>query len=123
MTYAPARPPRKTRSESPLGLAVAALVIVVVLAVLFLFGMNAHNLGGKEMAAAAPTAPKLPGVGKAVRDGKFEFVVRGVDCSKSSVGVEHLKRTAKGRYCVVGLSVENVAGKSQYFVGRAQKAY
>jgi hypothetical protein len=47
--------------------------------------------------------------------------VSEVDCSKSRLGAEHLVRTAEGRFCIVSLSVRNIAGKSQYFLGSAQK--
>jgi hypothetical protein len=50
-------------------------------------------------------------------------VISRVDCSRATVGAEHLTRTAKGKFCVVSLSVRNIAGGSQYFVGRAQKAF
>jgi hypothetical protein len=104
-------------------------------AVLFVVGVVAQRYGSKEPAAAAVTSPPAkttparpgsrppPGIGDAVRDGKFEFVVSRVDCSPTSIGPERLKRTAKGRYCVVSLSVRNIADGAQYFLGRAQKAF
>jgi hypothetical protein len=112
---------------------------VVALIAIFLLGMNAANPVRKDSAAAnapapgagagaaaprkpVPTSPKPPGIGKAVRDGKFEFVVSRVDCSKTQVGFEHLRRTASGKYCVVSLSVKNIADRPQYFLGSAQKA-
>ncbi|MEU4235799.1 DUF4352 domain-containing protein [Actinoplanes sp. NPDC026619] len=109
----------------------AALLACVAIAVLFVTGIAAQRFGNREPAAAAVTAPvkaspthsRSPGIGDAVRDGKFEFVVSGVDCSRTTVGLEHLKRTAKGKYCIVSLSVRNIADGSQYFLGHAQKAY
>ncbi|WP_312034315.1 DUF4352 domain-containing protein [Actinoplanes sp. TBRC 11911] len=105
---------------------------VVALIAIFLVGMNAGNPVRKDAAAPAPAAaggtpparpsPPPPGIGKAVRDGKFEFVVSRVDCSKTQVGVEHLRRTAAGKYCVVSLSVKNIADRPKYFLGSAQKA-
>jgi hypothetical protein len=105
---------------------------VVALIAIFLLGMNAANPVRKDAAAAnapppaaakpVPASPKPPGIGKPVRDGKFEFVVSRVDCSKSQVGFEHLRRTASGKYCVVSLSVKNIADRPQYFLGSAQKA-
>jgi hypothetical protein len=62
-------------------------------------------------------------VGAAVRDGKFEFVVSRVDCTRSALGQEHLKRTAKGKFCVVTLSLRNIGGGAQYFLSYAQKAF
>ncbi|MBL7252831.1 DUF4352 domain-containing protein [Actinoplanes sp. LDG1-01] len=83
-------------------------------------------VGDPQPRAAAVTpspAPSLsPRFGDKVRDGKFEFVVSGVDCSRTTVGPEFLRRTAKGRYCVVSLSVRNFSGDTKYFLGRAQQA-
>ncbi|GIM95483.1 DUF4352 domain-containing protein [Paractinoplanes toevensis] len=125
---------RQTQRRAPLNPLLAVLFACGAVAVLFLAGLAAHRYGGQEPAAATATAagakPKAtpsrkppPGVGDAVRDGKFEFVVSRVDCSRSKVGLEHLERTAKGKYCVVSLSVRNIADGSQYFLGRAQKAF
>ena len=106
---------------------------------LFLFGAAAESLGHKVTTAATGQSKgagpakgsgnangavtKPPVLGDAVRDGKFEFVVSRADCSKSSVGIEPLNRTAAGKYCVVSLSVKNIAGKPQLFLGGAQKAF
>jgi hypothetical protein len=96
--------------------------------VLFVAGAAAQRYGSKESAAATTTGRPSssrppPGIGDAVRDGKFEFVVSRVDCSRASIGIEHLKRTAKGKYCLVSLSVRNIADGWQYFLGHAQKAF
>jgi hypothetical protein len=121
------RPQR--RSGTPLNPLRAVLLACGAVAVLFVAGAAAERYGSRETAAATSPTPKTtpssrpPGIGDAVRDGKFEFAVSRVDCSRTSLGVEHLKRTAKGKYCVVSLSVRNIADGSQYFLGRAQKAY
>ncbi|WP_239080185.1 DUF4352 domain-containing protein [Paractinoplanes brasiliensis] len=111
----------------PLKPVVAVLVAGVAIVVLFLAGVAMQATGSPEQTAAttAPASrkPVEPGVGDRVRDGKFEFVVSGVDCSRTTVGSELLKRTAKGRYCVVSLSVRNIGDRSRYFVGGAQKAF
>jgi hypothetical protein len=121
---------------------------VGVLVGLFLFGAAAQNFRVKDTAAAttgigspkgtgqpkATSQPKgagrtsakgtkSPGFGDAVRDGKFEFVVSRADCSRSSLGPRYLNRTAQGKYCVVDLSVKNIADKPQFFVGSAQEAF
>ncbi|MFD0521148.1 DUF4352 domain-containing protein [Paractinoplanes durhamensis] len=108
---------------------VAVLLAVGAVVVLFGVGAAAERYGNKEPAAAAvTTAPtkkatvKPPGIDDAVRDGQFEFIVSRVDCAQTSLGVEHLKRTAQGKFCVVSLSVRNISDDSQYFLGHAQKA-
>jgi hypothetical protein len=124
----PPRPPRKTRPGAPLRPLLSGLAAAGALIILFLAGAAAENFGHRDQAAAT-TSPKpepraaLPRLGKAVRDGRFEFVVRHVDCARTTVGVEHLKSTADGKYCVVTLSIRNIAGEPQIFLGKVQKAY
>ena len=125
-------PPRDGALLHP---ATAALLACAVIAVLFTAGFLAQHYGIEETVVAAPTdaptstAPAtpssspVPGLGDPARDGNLEFVVSRVNCSGSTVGIEHLKRTAKGKYCVVGLSVRNITtDRSQHFLGHAQKA-
>jgi hypothetical protein len=131
----PRRPDRGGRRGAPLNPLLAALLAVAAVAVLFIVGVLAERHNGPEAAAttiagpparttpAKPAGKPPPGIGEAARDGKFEFVVSRVDCSRNTVGLEHFKRTAEGKYCVVSLSVRNIAGKSQFFLGYAQKAF
>src|SRR5688572_3926108 len=107
MSYEPGwqRPARRTRA--PLTAAIASVVVVIAL---LAAGIAAERANREEPVAAAPAktgkrpaeanrTSKPPGIGDPVRDGKFEFVVSRVDCSRTSFGIEHLKRTAEGRYC------------------------
>jgi len=113
-----------------IGVAVAAGALVV----LFGVGAAAENLqgGGAPPTGNGPAGHRGPATGTSppagalrhpVRDGKFEFVVQRVDCSRSTVGPEHLKRTATGKYCVVSLSIRNIADRPQLLVGSLQKAF
>ena len=123
------RPVRQARPWSRVGLVVSAGVAVGVLAILFGVGAAAENIGHGEApaaqhrSAAPPPAPALGKLNRPVRDGKFEFVVRKVDYSRSTVGLEHLKRTADGKYCVLSLTIRNIADRPQLFLGRVQKAF
>jgi hypothetical protein len=123
MSYDPhpqRRPPLKPLYAVLLG---AGAIVVLLVA-----GAAAQRYTTKESAAAtvapgrpAPETPATPGVGAAVRDGKFEFVVSRVDCSHTTLGQEHFKRTAKGKFCVVSLSVRNIGDGAQFFLSYAQK--
>jgi hypothetical protein len=62
------------------------------------------------------------GLNTPVRDGKFEFVVTAITCGQETVGTAPITRQAKGQYCVVDLSVENIGNKDQLLVDGAQKA-
>jgi hypothetical protein len=79
----------------------------------------------KAPAGKAKTTPakKSAGVGSKVRDGKFEFVVTGMDCSKSKVGNEYLNTTAQGKFCVISVTVKNIGDEPRTFTGANQKAY
>jgi hypothetical protein len=59
------------------------------------------------MPKPAPKAKQLPGFGDPIRDGQFEFVVSGIDCSKKTLGGEHLNTNAQGRFCVIDVSVRS----------------
>jgi hypothetical protein len=123
---------RPARPASRVGLALSVVVALGVMIVLFGLGAAAENRGrGGSPAdgdrpvradnAPATTAAKMPGLGDPVRDGKFEFVVTRVDCSRSTVVFEHLKRTAAGTFCLVSLSIRNIADRPTFFLGRVQK--
>jgi hypothetical protein len=110
----------------------SVVVALGVLIVLFGLGAAVANRGSTGSPApgdgpvrndAAPTtaAAKAPGLGDRVRDGKFEFVVSRVDCSRSTVVLEQMKRTAAGKYCLISLSIRNIADRPQFFLGRLQK--
>ncbi|AHY26864.1 hypothetical protein PBI_ZOEJ_40 [Mycobacterium phage ZoeJ] len=67
--------------------------------------------------AAAPA-------GSAVRDGKFEFRVVGVERAKTvsdPTGNPYMTATAQGEFVVVTLSVENVGNEARSFSGVNQK--
>ncbi|GGN51489.1 hypothetical protein FHR83_009318 [Actinoplanes campanulatus] len=122
------RPLRRT--PTPFKVAIALVVSGVVVIALFAAGIVAERVSRDPAVTAADTPAKThtnktkkpSGIGDPVRDGKFEFVVSHVDCSRAIVGTEHLRRTAQGRYCVVTLSVRNIADEPKYFLGLAQKA-
>lgn len=82
---------------------------------------------GKATATKAPAkkvpAKKAAGIGDKVRDGKFEFVVNKMDCSKSRVGDDILNAKAQGRFCIVSVSVTNIGDEPQLFTGSNQLAY
>jgi hypothetical protein len=102
---------------------------------LFAIGVGCSS-GGDDDDAAAPAAadpaattaakakPKkaAAGIGDPVRDGKFEFTVAKMDCSKKKVGDQYLSTTAQGKFCLVTLTVKNVGDEAQLFDSSSQKA-
>lgn len=139
--WVPPQPPPKKRGPLPwiLGI-VGGIVGLCVLGGV----INAVNGGGdpaststvgdvsgqdaptKAPAAKARTTPAkkaAAGIGSKVRDGKFEFVVTGVDCSKTKVGDQYLNATAQGKFCVISVTVTNIGDEPRTFTGDNQKAY
>ncbi|GAA2710425.1 hypothetical protein Apa02nite_081950 [Actinoplanes palleronii] len=114
---------------SPLKVSLAVVASLVVVVALFAAGIAAEQYSHTRSAAVTATTsppakvvPAGPGFGDAVRDGKFQFVVSAMDCSRTSIGVERLKRTAAGKFCVISLSVRDIGDGTKYFIGYPQKA-
>jgi hypothetical protein len=127
------RPVRAAKRVSPVKVSIAIVVSTVVVVVLFAAGIVAERfsrgLPAAGTTAAATTGPPAkvvpagPALGDAVRDGQFEFTVTRMDCSRTTVGLDHIKRTAEGRFCIISLTVRNIGDDAKYFVGQAQTAY
>lgn len=64
-------------------------------------------------ATEEPAAPEQPGIGDAVRDGKFEFVVTGVEDGGTEIGSEFLSEKAQGRFHLIHLTVTNIGDEPQ----------
>ncbi|MFB8229919.1 DUF4352 domain-containing protein [Cellulosimicrobium sp. NPDC055967] len=69
----------------------------------------------------APEPPAAPGVGTAVRDGKFEFTVTSVETGVPSVGDQYLSQEAQGQYVLVHMTVTNIGDEAQMFTGGNQQ--
>ena len=85
-------------------------------------GQNTAATKAAPAKKATKTAEAKPGIGDKVRDGKFEFVVTKIDCSKSKVGSQYLNKKAQGKFCLVNVSVKNIGKEAQLFHGSSQKA-
>ncbi len=70
-----------------------------------------------EGPAAEAPAPDAPGIGEPAADGKFNFVVNGVDCSATEIGSEFLSQKAQGQFCIVDLTITNIGDRAQSFFG------
>ncbi|NYJ03877.1 DUF4352 domain-containing protein [Petropleomorpha daqingensis] len=79
---------------------------------------TADGAASGDTAAAAPdNSDADAGIGQPAADGKFSFVVNGVDCSQTEIGNQYFNTTAQGQFCVVDLTVSNVGDKPQSFFG------
>jgi hypothetical protein len=80
--------------------------------------------GAAEGASDAPAPaeevapePANPGIGQPAADGKFSFVVSGVDCSRTELGDQYFGTKAQGQFCIVDVAVTNIGDKAQSFFG------
>jgi hypothetical protein len=103
-----APPPRRRRWGRRLLVAAAVMLLLAV----------ASNLGNDRGGDA-----RSPGPGDPVRDGQFEFVVRSVECGKTSVGGDFAPRPALEQFCLVRLEVENTGRVGRTFAGGYQRLF
>jgi len=104
-------------------LGAAGLVIVCCgLGAVALFTGVRSNLGGQGGSADSPSprATAEATIGEPVMDGKFEFVVRGVECGLEQVGTDFLVEKAQGQFCLVTLTVKNIGDEPQTLFDRDQ---
>jgi hypothetical protein len=91
------------------------------------------SVGGNVDTADTPTAepgqepadkqPTAAGLNQSVRDGKFEFRVTKVDCSKTSLGPQGLAEKAQGKFCIVSMNVRNIGTEAQALSATDQYGY
>ncbi|WP_280185501.1 MULTISPECIES: DUF4352 domain-containing protein [Nocardia] len=97
------------------------------------FGGCVAIVSGGSDDTSSPTSPGAPGpkpssrssiapAGSAVRDGKFEFVVTGVDAPTKTVGSnQFLKSTAQGEYILVHVTISNIGDEPRGYYSGNQK--
>lgn len=100
---------------------VLAIVAVGIIAGAAGGGGADTNSKGDSAKADNKTAIAIK-VGEAARDGKFEFVVKSIECGKATVGAnEYLTKTAQGQYCLLNVSVKNIGNEKQSLFSANQK--
>ena len=75
----------------------------------------------QEATEEPPAAPDQAGIGDPVRDGKFEFVVTGVEDGGTEIGDDFLGETAQGRFHLVHLTVTNIGDEAQMMFDSNQR--
>src|SRR4051794_38966624 len=123
----PQQPPMqvpKKRKKWPFIVGGIALVMILgCIGVFTLFGVGAkkvaddldNNVQGKNAVAGKMNTPAT--------DGKFQFTVTGMKCGVDSVGPEGFGEKAQGEFCLVNVSIKNVAQSAEVFNDSSQKAY
>lgn len=85
-------------------------------------GADGGATGDQAPAAPAPEEA-VPGLGAAVRDGKFEFTVTAVEPGVARVGDDLLGVDAQGQFVLVHVTVTNVGDVAQMFDASSQKLF
>lgn len=106
-------------------------ILAVVLFLIFMgviFGntktpnVDTHSTGDQVNTTSAASSTKNKG--EPARDGKFEFVVKSVECGKSSVGTnQYLTKSAQGQYCLLNITVKNIGNEAQSLFSSNQYLY
>jgi hypothetical protein len=123
----PRKPPQK-RGGVKILVGVLAVVGLCIGAAIFTLGKDSWSadqnaVPAQRNAAQQEAAKNLPGLGTAVRDGKFEFVGQSVSCGKKKVGTGSLKKTAHGQFCLVTVTVKNLGTVARIFDSSPEKAF
>lgn len=116
--YMPQQPPKK-RKKWPWIVGGVLLVMVLGCVGMFtLIGVGASNMDGNQKGENAAAGV----MGKAAKDGKFEFTVTDMRCGVPSVGPDDFGQKAQGEFCLVDVSVKNVGTSAEVFVDSSQQA-
>jgi len=112
---------QKKRWIIPLG----AVLGIIVISSLSSDSNNSNNAsndsagegdrGGES--ESAPDESNDPGLNTPVRDGKFEFVVTGMQCGQTQIGDETFGEKAQGQFCLVSMRVTNIGDEPQTLFG------
>ena len=102
------------------GGAIVVIGMVIAIATAMSGGSSTSTTpnGGTTAGNGTVTAPA--GIGTAVRDGNFEFVVKSLKCGVPTVGDASLGATAQGQFCLVTLSVKNIGTAPQTMIDSNQ---
>ena len=86
-------------------------------------GGNKDKTGTNSKNTANTSETTTAKLGESARDGKFEFVVKNIQCGVPSVTAAggYLSKSATGQFCLVNVSVKNIGDKQQIFMESDQK--
>ncbi len=119
--YPPAQPPKKRKKWPWI---VGGIVLLSILGCVGVFtlviGGTAkvasdldNNQSGKNAVAGE--------MGKAAKDGKFQFTVTDLKCGLDSVGPADFGQKAQGQFCLVSVTIKNVGTTAEVFSDISQK--
>ena len=95
-------------------------IIVVLVVIGVIVGSSSNNStpnntdNSSKSESSSNSQPTTAGIGESARDGKFEFVVKSIECGKTSVGTnEFLTKKAQGQFCFLNVTVKNIGDEPQ----------
>lgn len=125
--YFPGPPVKAKKKKWPWIVGALALLLLVCggIGIASLVGAgNAVNNAVQEVESNQQgTNAKDAQLGKAARDGKFEFTVKAMKCGVKSLGPAEFGVKAQGQFCLVDVVVKNIGSEAQIFDGSSQYAY
>lgn len=107
-------------------------VWTVILILVLLGGIGAALGGGStknnsssegSSNSSGSSAKTTAKVGQPARDGKFEFVVKSIECGRANVGSEFLTEAAQGQFCLLNITVKNIGNEAQGLSSSNQYLY
>jgi hypothetical protein len=129
----PPAPTKKPFFKKPWFLVLAGLIVIAIIGSAVSGGKSgstsatsaaAPSGGSADAGSAAGNAAGSDdtkgadfGIGQPAADGKFSFVVNGVDCTQTELGDQYFGTKAQGQFCIVDLTVSNIGDEPQSFFG------
>lgn len=86
-------------------------------------GITTNQAQGSTKSDPQGSTKKAPGLNTAVRDGQFEFTVKGLKYGVTSVGPEGIAEKAQGQFVLVKVHVANIGDTAQMLSGSDQYAF
>jgi hypothetical protein len=106
-------------------LTIVGVIILLLVIVAIAGGGEQSSSKNKSASNSQPAQEQKKEVtaklNESARDGKFEFIVSGVECGKPTVGTnEYMTKQAQGQFCLVNVTVKNIGNEAQTFDSSSQ---
>jgi len=122
-------PHRRRRADDWWPWIVAALAVLLTagcVTLVTLIGVAANTLSADPGPAAGQATRADAVVGRmhrTIADGRFEFAVTGMRCGLRQVGTKRLGQKARGRFCLVAVTVKNTSRRTRTLDATALTGY
>ncbi|MEV4703971.1 DUF4352 domain-containing protein [Actinoplanes sp. NPDC049316] len=106
--------------------ALAVLLTAACVTLVAVIGAAANELSADlgRTAGHATRADAVTGrLHQEMTDGRFRFAVTGMRCGVRQVGTRRLGQKARGRFCLVAVTVKNLGPRTRTLEASAQTAY